>query len=510
MLAHMYRAETSSQSEPKLASQVTEKCPHILKLPQEVLDKIAACIPDDISTIRLVCKDFHQCCWPGLANKLTLKKLDLRSKSSMTFLDEISKDGRLAPYVKSLTFCSCFVTVDWPNQGAAFPDIIRKKNMCSAESISAEKLGSESVEKLEKYAKGPVPPEEKPGSDRKYEFWHHNAWKWPPNQETHESGKKLVDDLTLILERFTQLASVEFLNHTPYPADFLDIFKDINEAAAQLEPPLELDHPRFHHPADHVGLDFLLQALAATELKINQLMIPVAIIDWHTLVTYGSAEPLRKILKHVKDLFITSPVDIALPSEPAYFVEDSEILRDPCIAPNVSKLLWYHWTPDRDIEMLSRHNQQMTLNTPTYPDGKPPYPQLRDLHLRSKFPWLPARNFPDQKFRDFLIVSKNTLRTLRLSVNPGIDWPELVRFLAEKDEMMLEELTIEEHWNQMATMEMEEITIPTKEEFDRAAGKVFLGPAQFKAWVKQHYGQVVLRKDYPRTPFARDYITSEI
>lgn len=475
----------ADMAESTAATSVTSQGP-IAKLPKELLSQIISYAPwRSVVTLRLVCRGFRDCAWPTFGEQFKRTKFDIRSIRSMKNLKAISENAELAPHVKNFQFATGFLDDEFPG---------RQMVLGMLEDFDLDDDDDDDEMMLD--------PEEYLDDDllsRLYCFrnhigyWFADAWKWTPCMAHHAAGtleeyatstqkQGIVDFLAKTFSKFPTIHTVEYKEEN-FPEAFRDIHKDIMDSV--LEGNLEFEwYPTEDQVAiDILGVDILLQALAKGDIPVRNISIPVPAMYCHTLATHTSPDVLRRVFMTVETLRVEQsnggPYGHHLgPSQ--------ELILTAANAPKLQHLQWRRWHPNPGTSPTwLRHIPGWMTLTPPVGD----YPPLRYLELPVGFTDFEAGISFDETFFVFLSRVGETLKILSLALSYGMNWIELVQFLATSPNMSLEQLKVHVTTSGRSGLDtfFKNREVPPKDLVKQAAQNTTFTPSQFKTWMHKKW-----------------------
>jgi hypothetical protein len=240
-----------------------------------------------------------------------------------------------------------------------------------------------------------------------------------------------------------------------------------------------------HHTIDMIGIDILISALAAGEVKIRDLSIHVPFTTCDSLITYTHPEIVRKVFAHIETLRINTQ-NMAIQRYKYRLPQKNEILITRENLPNLTFLQWNGWLPFAEADPEDLYSPVPTWMHHEITDSLPP---IKHLDLLSVWgPSIYGVSF-DRGFFNFLTKIGGTIKTLSARINFSLNWNRLIKFLAESPEVTLDRLDIELQCRTFGDLDKgfwgQEI--PSKELLFRAAGAVIVRPTVFETWLETRW-----------------------
>ncbi|KAF2123009.1 hypothetical protein BDV96DRAFT_561835 [Lophiotrema nucula] len=462
----------------------------ITELPRELLTQIISYIsgkasdrPEgenrDIENVRLVCRGFKDCAWQALGERLQLTNFDLRSIKSMSNLKAISKSAELAPFVASLQCCVGYVSnlypgiqpnLDWDDEFAF--------NEEDEFRYPEEYLDDELFGRLCCYR-------------HHTRVWFDDAWDWTPCTEhstdslqsyaSDASKGSIIAILAQTLKKFENLRAVKY-NAFQMPVSFRKLHNDIVDSmAAEDMDILEESYEDDAAGVDILGVDILLRGLAAGDVALKTLSIPVPAMFCQTVATYTDSSVLQKVLKSVEDFNPRSFCDRQFSH---HLNKTKELVLSASEAPNLRNLEWEGWHASAKHWSIK---DWMTIKT-----SKSAGPPLHSLHLYGG-----GGDVFDDNFFAFLSSVGTTLKLLKILMPFAMHWDELISFLATSEDVSLDKLVVTCKWpfNRPEHMPRTDFRVPPKHLVSQAAQEVVLEPDVFKNFMETKWA--------PKTPASR-------
>jgi hypothetical protein len=479
------QAPGGTVSDPSTTRPITTSGP-IAKLPCELLTNVMSFVPEHIKDLRLVCHGFNDCSWPAFGARLQDTKFDMRSIHSMKNLKAISEHGELAPYVTSLCLMTGWISPTFP--GAV--DLIDSDYNESEDSDDPIFVEEEEYLPDELYSRLMC-------FRHHTKYWFAAAWDWTPcmtqrvgtTEEFEVSAQKqsVTEYLSATMSKFANLGAIQY-KPDQMPQKFRDLHADIvraKEAHGDLGIFWSINGEQ--RAINLIGIDILLRAIAAGDVRVKNLSIEVPAMTCHGLATYTPFAIVQKAFAPVEIL----RVDTAETNH--HFTEghlspENEVPLTSDHLPNLKCLEWNGWFPFAEENPLHWKPLQDWMRHKA-PSGS--CPPLRHLNLLSV--WTPhvwgERTFDDGFFA-FLTKLGGTLKTLSLTIHRRLHWHQLINFLATSPDLSLDVLNLTLHCyssEENLDISLQGREIPSKELVFQSAHTVTIKPDRFEAWLEKRW-----------------------